>query len=275
MKSPKETTVMKLHKRGLRYTFPLFTAVAGALMLMTAFAPRAEAAVAGLQYYFDFNADGDNAPPPYTSVAPATFGAYPTMQTTMFNDPNNAFPTGVGAGMSVQTGEGSTVNLFSTDTAGNALRMRSNATGSATSQYCFIIGPMNFTGLEDISISFALKGASGGGFTDLTMAYSFDNITYVDFATVSGVDTLSTYTLEGATLPTLTDNASTLYIRFCFTGSTNSGEPHGTFIDNIQISAAVPEPTTAVSGVLAVLAVFGLCWSQRRCLIQSLRFRRT
>jgi hypothetical protein len=137
---------------------------------------------------------------------------------------------------------------------------------------------MNFTGLEDISISFALKGGGNGGFTDLTLAYSFTNTTaasYVDFKSISGVDALSTYTLESATLPLATNNASTLYIRFSFTGSGNSGVGNATFIDNIQITAAVPEPTTAVSGVLAVLAVFGLCWSQRRCLIQSLRLRRT
>ena len=270
---------MKLHK------LSLFGPVAGALMLMSAFAPRAEAAVAGLQYYFDFNLEPNNTSmntAPLTSRAAGSFGGtYPTMQTSLFNGEAGVVSTlftgnGAGAGGTVQTGEGSTVNLFDADTAGGALRLRSNTTSGADVN-CFTIGPMNFTGLEDISISFALKGASGGGFTDLTLAYSFDNTvgSYVDFATVSGVDTLTTYTLESKSLPTATNGASTLYISFCWTGSTNTGAAHGTFIDNIQVTAAVPEPTTAVSGVLAVLAVFGLCWSQRRCLIQSLRLRRT
>jgi hypothetical protein len=267
---------MKLHK------LSLFGPVAGALMLMSAFAPRAEAAIPGLQYYFDFNLEPDKAVPPYTSRATGSFGGtYPTnganaTQTTLFNGEAglNLFTTGSWSGISVQTGTGTLVNAFDADTAGGAIRLRGNST-SATTTYCYTIGAMNFTGLEDISITYALKGGGTGGFTDLTLAYSFDNTTFTDFATVSGVNALSTYTLESANLPTATDNASSLYISFCFTGSTNTGVAQATFIDNIQITAAVPEPTTAASGVLAVFAVFGLCWSQRRRLIQSLRLRRT
>lgn len=275
---------MKLHKRGLRYTFPIFTAVAGALMLMSAFAPRTQAAIAGLQYYFDFNLEPDKAIPPYTSRATNSFGGgFPAnganaTQTFLFNGEAglNLFQTGSGAGISVQTGTGTTTNAFGADTAGGAIRLRAN-TNSATEIACYTIGPMDFTGLGDISISYALKGGGTGGFTDLSLAYSFDNTvgSFVNFANVSGVAALATYTLESANLPAVTDNASSLYISFCFTGSTNNGVGQATFVDNIQITASVPEPTTAVSGVLAVLAVFGLCWSQRRCLIQSLRLRRT
>ena len=274
---------MKFHKRGLRYTFPIFTAVVGTLMLMAAFAPRAEAVVGGLQYYFDFNLEPNNTSmntTPLTSRAVGSFGGtYPTGQTFLFNGQAGVVSTlftgnGAGAGGTIQNTAGSTVNLFDADTAGGALRLRSNTTSGADVN-CFTIGPMNFTGLEDISISFAIKGATGGGFTSLTLAYSTDNITFTNFSTISGVDALSTYTLKSANLPTATNGASTLYISFCFTGSTNTGAAHGTFIDNVQITAKVPEPTTAMSGVLAVLAVFGLCWSQRRRLIESLRLRRT
>jgi hypothetical protein len=182
--------------------------------------------------------------------------------------------TGNGAGISVQTG-GTTKNAFDSDAAGNALRVRSNTTSSGDIN-CFTIGKMNFTGLEDISISFALKGGGTGGFTTLTLAYSFDNVTFsTPFKTITGVNGLSSDTVESASLPAATNGASSLYISFCFTGSTNTGQSHATFMDNIQITARIPEPTTSASGVLAVLAVFGLCWSQRRRLIQSLRLRRT
>src|SRR6266446_5806445 len=118
IKSPEETTVMKLHKRGLRYTFPIFTAVAGTLMLMTAFTPRTEAAVAGLQYYFDFNLEPDNTSMnllPLTSRAVGSFGGtYPTGQTSLFNGEAGVATTlftgmGAGAGGSVQASEGTLV----------------------------------------------------------------------------------------------------------------------------------------------------------------------
>ena len=273
---------MKFHKRGLRYTFPIFSAVAGTLMLMAAFAPRAEAAVGGLQYYFDFNLEPDNTSmntTPLTSRAVGSFGGtFPLKQTSLFNGQAGVVSTlftgmGAGAGGSVQTGTGSTVNLFDADTAGGALRLRSNTTSGADTN-CFTIGPMNFTGLEDISISFAIKGGGAKGFQTLQLAYSTDNVTFTNFGGTIGLAGLTTYTLESKNLPTATNGASTLYISFCFTGSTDTGVSTATFIDNIQVTASIPEPTTAVSGVLAVLAVFGLCWSQRRCLIESLRFRR-
>ena len=142
IKITKEITVMKFHKRGLRYTFPIFTAVVGTLMLMAAFAPRAEAAVGGLQYYFDFNLEANNTSmntSPLTSLATNSFGGgHPAnganaTQTSLFNGQAGVVSTlftgmGAGAGGSVQTGTGSTVNLFGADTAGGALRLRSNTT---------------------------------------------------------------------------------------------------------------------------------------------------
>jgi hypothetical protein len=289
IKSPEKTTVMKFHKRGLRYTFPLFSAVAGALMLMPAFAPRANAVTSGLQYYFDFNLESMNTSLSSTSLTSRGTGSISAGQpfngadataTSLFNGRtdlvNSAFMgMGAGAGATIQSG-GTTTNAFDSDTAGNALRLRSNSTVT-TDTNCFTIGPMNFTGLEDISISFALKGGGAKGFQSLQLAYSIDNSTFVDFGTAINVGALSTstYTMESRDLPTITNGASTLYISFCFTGASDNGVNTATFIDNIQITASVPEPATAASGVLAVLAVFGLCWSQRRCLIESLRLRRT
>ena len=121
---------------------------------------------------------------------------------------------------------------------------------------------------------FALKGGGVKGFQSLQLAYSTNNVNFTNFGGTISMAGLTTYTLESKNLPTVTNGASTLYISLCFSGASDSGVSTASFIDNIQITAKVPEPTTATSGVLAVLAVFGLCWSQRRCLIESLRFRR-
>ena len=264
---------MKLRKSSL------FSAVAGTLMLVAAFAPRAEAVTGGLQYYFDFNTEANNTSAdvtPLTSRAVGSFGGtYPLKQTSLTNGQAglNLFSgNGAGAGLTVKTSTGTLVNAFDADIAGGALRLRSN--NSSGLDNCFTIGPMNFTGLENISISFALKGGGVKGFQSLQLAYSTNNVNFTNFGGTISMAGLTTYTLESKNLPTVTNGASTLYISFCFSGASDSGVSTASFIDNIQITAKVPEPTTAVSGVLAVLAVFGLCWSQRRCLIESLRFRR-
>ena len=282
IKSLGEITVMKIHKRGLRYTFPIFSAVAGTLMLMSAFAPRAEAAIAGLQYYFDFNLEPNNTNAPFTSRATGSFGGtYPAngadaTQTSLITGEAglNGFATGNLVVVQPPPANGTTVNAVTGDIAGGGLQIKSNST-TATDKFCFTIGAMNLTGLQDASLTFALKGGGTGGFTTLELAYSFTNTvgSFTTFDTIAITGT--TYAMQTANLPPVTDGASSLYVSFCFTGSSNAGTGHATFIDNIQVTAAVPEPTTAATGVLAVLAVFGLCWSQRRCLIQSLRLRRT
>src|SRR5260370_24580016 len=231
IKSLEEITVMKLHKRGSRSTFPLFSAVAGALVLMSAFAPRANAAIAGLQYYFDFNTEANDTSAdtvPLTSRATGSFGGtFPTngantTQTSLFNGQAGLdlfSGNGAGAGLTVKTGTGTLVNAFDADTDGGALRLRSNTT-TATAMNCFTIGPMDFAGLEKISISFALMGGGAKGFQSLQLAYSFNNITYTNFGSPINVGSLTTYTMETRDLPTVTNGASPLYISFCFTGST-------------------------------------------------------
>jgi PEP-CTERM motif-containing protein len=274
--------VSQLQNRGRSRRFHIFLfAAAGALMLTTGFAPKANAAAAGVQYYFDFNLEAHNtslqngsltsrsgAGDPFSTTPPNQ----PFMTTMMVNGEagGNLFTgMGAGAGATVQAG-GSTLNLLGTDTAGNALRLRSNTT-TGTEVNCFTIGPMDFTGLQDVSISFAIKGGGTGGFTSYTLAYSFDNTSFTDFATNVAI-TSTSYVVKSFNLPSAVNGESTVYISACFTGSTNTGVSTATFIDNIQIVADIPEPSTYIGGLLGIA---GLCWFQRRWLSRALRFRRT
>jgi hypothetical protein len=276
---------MKLQK------LPLFGAVASALMLTAALAPKANAVTPELLYYFDFNTEANNTAPPYTSRASGSFGtnpdgsAAPLRQTTLFNQTFQG--NGSGAGISIDSNGGTLTNAFITgtpvDTAGGAMTLRANTTATNTS--CFAIGPMNFSGvaaLSNLSLSFAFEAlhtgpASAHGFTDLQLAYSFDNVTYTNFPGTTGtITTLQTtqnaYVKYMANLPTAVNGQSTVYIQFCFSGATDNGNSRSQLMDNIQVSGTVPEPSTYIGGLLGIGV---LCWSQRRSLFRFLRLRRT
>jgi hypothetical protein len=133
-------------------------------------------------------------------------------------------------------------------------------------------------GLQQASISFALQQLNGGGpghhgFTTLTLSYSLTgaNGSFTTFATFTNLQQYSSYTTLSANLPTAVNGDSSVWVSFCFTGSTDSGINNVTNIDNIQVTGLVPEPSTYIGGVLGIA---GLCWFQRRRLIRSVRFRR-
>jgi hypothetical protein len=239
--------------------------VAGAIAIAAAFAPQANAACPGgpdcvVLQHFNFNTEINNQQPPYTSVEGGA---------TLFNDPAQSFPIG---GLVVNSTAGTIVNALPGELAGGALDARGNTSGTGTN-YCFDIGPINTQVgfLQSVSLSFAIRSLGNGQFTTLALNYSTNGVTWTNFANINNLSTFSTYTAQNFTLPAGANNQATLFIQFCFTGSTNNNVNNHTFIDNIQISAVIPEPTTVTGGVLGVL---GLCWQQRRRLIRSVRFRR-
>ncbi|HMH00281.1 MAG TPA: PEP-CTERM sorting domain-containing protein, partial [Terriglobales bacterium] len=79
--------------------------------------------------------------------------------------------------------------------------------------------------------------------------------------TRDGLYHIYTFNISGA------GNTANALIEVCFTGSTTNNAANHTYLDNLQINAAVPEPATVIGGVLGVV---GLCWHQRRRLIRSL-----
>jgi PEP-CTERM motif len=272
---------MKLQK------LSLFGAMAGALLLTAAFAPKANAVTNELLYYWNFNGLTNNSPPPINSVTAATFGTHPLRDGAQLNNgPDNLFTgNGSGVGLTIDNSKGTLTNAFTGDVAGGALHLRANS--NFTNQSCFSIGAMDFSGLAGLqgaSISFAIDAMHNGqaaqhGFTGLQLGYSFTGAaaSFTNFPGTTGTfttlqTTQNAYVQYSANLPTAVLGQSSVYIEFCFSGATDASEAKSMNLDNIQVNAAVPEPSTYIGGLLGIGV---LCWSQRRRLIQSLRLRRT
>ena len=253
-------------------TCSLFSAVVGALILTAAFAPSAKALRPLI--YFNFEDGTVNSVP-----APGPGGAYPFLQSTSITQPigNNPFPTG---NFGVTAGVGTTLNQLAGDapTTNSALDLRGNtsAMGSTTS-YCFQFGAnTTSTSFTNLSLSFALKSIGNGGqFTTIALNYAtVANPTLADFTNFysASISQGIGYYLTTAALPAGAFNQSDLTLQFCLGGSKNNAEGNHTYIDNIQLTAAVvPEPSTYIGGLVGLL---GICWFQRRWLVRSLRFRR-
>jgi PEP-CTERM motif len=283
----------------------LLLAVAGVSLLAAVFAPRAEAQETVLLYYWNFQNNSTNPSdpsfsPPYTSVTPGTYSdGSPLRQTLIINGEGssllpssnlNPFSSGAAAGMTIQP-NGTTTNRYFLDTAptggatNNNLQLRASTAGSETTEYCFTLGGttgMDFSGLgvQQASISFALQQLNGGGpnahgFTTLTISYSLTgaNGSFTSFAgsTFTNLQQYVDYTSLSVTLPTAVNGDSSVWVSFCFTGATDANLNNVTRIDNIQVLALVPEPSTYIGGLLGIA---GVCWLQRRWLSRALRFRR-
>jgi hypothetical protein len=258
--TPATTEIRTRSSLPFRRFRPLFGAVAGAFLLAGTLAPRADADV--LVY---FNFEGNT----FTSVpAAGPGGLYPLLQNqTILNSPTDAFPPG---GLLLTAGVGTPLNELVPDvpTTNTALELRGNTHGTANMD-CFRFG-INTTGYAQASLSFALASLGDGTqFSAMEVRYSTNGgttftVTPEGLVTIPHTDTLYnlyTFNISGA------GNTSNALIEVCFTGSTTNNAVNHTYLDNLQINAVVPEPTTVVGGVLGVI---GLCWHQRRRLIRSL-----
>jgi hypothetical protein len=237
--------------------FHLLLIVAGALVLMAAFAPRANATLIA---YFNF--EGPTGPPfPVNLGSQVPPGAVQVLMSTNYN-PNNMSAT-----------IGLPENLAAGDPDPNLIAMglrRSSLNDPAN----FDIPLPSLRGIYDAtSVSFAI-GANGNGFALASVQMSTN--AGGTFATISGPQLIPSgpgTVMTFAIAPGTTLNVPRLVLRLNFTGGQSNGNDLQDVIDNIQINGTiVPEPTTVVGGLLGVL---GLCWLQRRRLIRSVRFRRT
>ena len=262
----------------------LFLAMAGALVLTTAFAPRANADT--LLIYFNFEdqapndvgstifdhasdqtvpAGGDN---PGGGIQASTldinYGPTPVAQGD-FSTTSSIIPIG-------------TANQSAGDidhppsppgTPGSALLL----TTSSKHDGGYIQFAVDATFFANMSLSYAVN-TNGNGFKTQTWQYSITAghadasfVQFAQFTNLTGKQTLS------AALPTLVNQNPNLAIRIVFSDGQSNGNDLQTIIDNIQLNGTViPEPATVAGGLLGVL---GLCWHQRRRLIRSVRFRRT
>ena len=245
--------------------FRLLMILAGALLLLAAFAPGANA---DLLRFYDFEGPptapypvGLNSDPPaleqgvgFTANLTTTGNAqYPPIRTSAeLGLPENLPP---GAGQ----------NLHS-------LGIHRSGAGELNINMPFF----SSTGIYDVtSVSFAVA-ANGNGFAFVQLTMSTDGgLTFNGIPGTprqlipNGPGTVLTFNVASGT----TLNIPNLVLQLHFTGGQSNGVDLQNQIDNIQVNGtAVPEPTTVAGGLLGVL---GLCWFQRRRLIRSVRFRRT
>jgi hypothetical protein len=235
--------------------FRLFLVVAGALLLMAAFAPSARA---DLIAYFNFEGVPPGPAVNLTSQVPP--GAVLTTIITNYN-PLNYDTVSPGVPLNVAVGDPDP-NLVALGLSASLLNDPAN----------FDIPLPSLGFFQDMSISFAVNVA-GNGFTTGALWYSING--GVTFTMAPGqIFTLpsSGSLVVSFTVPTAANNAPLLVLRLQFTGGQSSGQNVQDIIDNIQVNGTIiPEPTTIAGGLFGVL---GLCWHQRRRLIRFVRLRR-
>jgi hypothetical protein len=239
-----------------RRPFRLLFVLAGALMLLAAFTPRANAALIA---YFNFEPPPT---PPYpvnlTSQVPPGFLL--TTMTTNYNPAN----------MSAESGVALNVPPGDPDLNSTAMGLRASALNSPANFDIPLFTAQGF--FQNMSISFAVN-VTGNGFTTVALLYSTNGGGTFTPAPGQTFNLPPSGTLVVSfTVPAAANNAPLLVLRLQFTGGQGMGNNLQDTIDNIQINGTiVPEPTTVAGGLLGVL---GLCWHQRRRLIRHVRFRK-
>jgi hypothetical protein len=237
-------------------TFRLLLVVAGALLLLAAFSPRANADL--IAYYNFEGPDTPGFPVNLDSHAPAFFSS------------GNTLTLSYTAGELVEA-DGLPENRWPTDPDPNLTGLgltRSGANTPAT----FDIPLFSTEGIfQDMTLSFAIN-ALGNGFEFANLSYSTDGGGTFTLFSTQKIPEMATVIISAA-VPAIANNAPDFVLRIELTGGQSNGADLQNIVDNIRVEGTiVPEPATIAGGLLGVL---GLCWHQRRRLLGSMRFRRT
>ena len=231
-------------------SFRLFFVLAGALFLLAALAPSANAQNVLIYFNFEDNPIG----PGYDHQADVQgfpdFNPGGGVQLSTLSD--NFAGTGTG------TVAGTAINRTALDIDTSTLRALGLRTTPVDNGSWVQFG-VNATTFSNMSLSFAIN-TSGNGFNSVTLSYSTNGGgTFTNFATqfIPAGGGFNAFTFA---VPSAVDGQANVILRMTFTGGTSQGNNLQTVIDNIQLTG-VPEPTTVAGGLLGVL---GLCWHQRR-----------
>jgi hypothetical protein len=258
--------------RSLR--FRLLVILAGALLLLAAFAPCANAQaliryydMEGLPVNDGYHVNLDSHAPAIETGAPGTTLVLDNGMDGAQRMAYDATNTSQQAGIPMNVPNGAGPNLTS---------IGFNRSGRSNLGVEILFPPSQFTGMYNVtSVSFAYQ-ANGNGWNNVVVQLSTNGgTTFTSIAITSTA--LPATGLNGATINItipagLTLGVNNLALRLLFTGGQSNGTDLQFQLDNIQIGGTVPEPATVAGGLLGVL---GLCWFQRRRLIRSVRFRRT
>jgi hypothetical protein len=245
----------RFRPRGL--PFRLLLLVAGALMLLAAFAPRANAQL--IAYY---NFEGPASP-----GSPVNLDSHPPA----FFSSDNTLTFTFGGNSLVAVTPGLPQNLFPGDPAPNLTALGLNRSG-ANSPAHFDIPLFSVAGIfSNMTLSFAIN-AQGNGFMTANLYYSIDGGATFTLFNTTAVPNSGTIIVSSA-VPAAANNFPNTVLRIELTGGQSNGTNLQNVVDNIQVNGTiVPEPATVAGGLLGVL---GLCWFQRRRLRSLLPLRRT
>ena len=248
--------------------FRLLVILAGALLLLAAFAPRANADCPACIRFYDF--EGPGIVVGQGSHAPALEqGDLAPFAVQFLNNDNTQYNlTNLTAEIAPTVGNtnkpaGSNPNVVS---------LGIHRSGQANLN--LVMTFPSPTGIYNIqSVSFASAG-SGNGFQSVQLQMSTDGVNWTNLSAVTPIPTaITTIVLNNTLCPGCTVGVPNLFIRLHFLNGQSNGGDLQNVIDNIQVNGtAVPEPATVAGGLLGVL---GLCWYQRRRLISAVRLRRT
>jgi hypothetical protein len=233
--------------------------LAGAFILLAAFAPRANATL--IRYY---NFEGTPTAPypvnldshvPAAEVGP-TFG----MVLDTGTNPTVA-ATGPYPSANTLAVPGLPLNVAPGDPAPNLTAL--GITRSGQHQLYMDIPMFSAVGIYNVtSVSFAISG-NGNGYSSASLLFSINGgLTFTQIGATQAIPTGPGTVLTFAVPAGTTINHPTLIMRIAFTGGQSNGNDLQNEIDNVQINGTiVPEPATVAGGLLGVL---GLCWFQRR-----------
>lgn len=251
----------KFKRRSRRaLSFRLFFVLAGALLLLAAFAPKANAQ--NVLVYFNFEDAVLNGPYDHNAdvVGAPDFNPGGGLVPSTMTDNFAAGHTGAIAGTLLNR----TVGDIDTANPGLAIGM----TTTAADNFHSLTFSFNASAFSNMSFSFAYN-TSGNGFNHVDILASTNGVTFVPILAFNLLSGGGFHILSGA-IPAAFNNQPILFLEMQFSGGTSNGNNLETVIDNIQVTG-VPEPATVAGGLLGVL---GLCWHQRRRLIHCAGLRR-
>jgi hypothetical protein len=264
---------MRKFKTCSRRSLPFRSLVilAGAFLLLAAFAPCANADCPACIRFYDF--EGPVILPQVVDQGyhqPAIEqGELPPFAVLFQNDDGTPYTIG---NLSANSG----AVLGNTNLPPGAITPNTTSLGLHGSGQAHLNLVMTFPSVVGIyniqSISFASRG-SGNGFQLVQLQASLDGgANWVPMSVLTTIPTVITTVTVSNTMGVVTLGVPNLLVRLNFTLGQSNGQDLQNLIDNIQVNGVVvPEPATVAGGLLGVL---GLCWFQRRRLIRSVRFRR-
>jgi len=236
-----------MRKFKTRRPFRLLLILTGAVLLMAALAPRANASL--IAYYNFEGTPTPGFPVNLDSHLPAV--AFPSGNTMTLSFNANALSL---------VSPGLPQNLAVGDPAPNLTALGLSRSGANSPAHFDI--PLNSSQgfFQAMTVSFAIN-AQGNGFTLANVLFSTNGGGTFTLAFSQVIPSSGTIIVSGA-LPAAANNTPLLTVRIELTGGQSNGSNLQNVVDNIQINGTiVPEPATIAGGLLGVL---GLCWHQRR-----------